>query len=204
MCIVHASWLACNSKPQLMTSLIAMQAAAERCLEFMCARFTDPVYFGDYPKSIRDRIPSLPTFTPEQQAQLKGSVDFFLINHYSTKYVSHKADASGEDGMSLFDGASRVEHTERKGKLIGPQVRHGSSVVELHSRCDKSAVVLTGSSCCRWTVHHRLRAHAGAAPSQARCQHTVNELQIAHTRPTAAGLRTNHHTQYVQSTQYCS
>lgn len=99
-----------------------LQAAAERCLEFMCARFTDPIYFGDYPKSIRDRIPSLPQFTPEQQAQLKGSADFFLINHYSTKYISHKADCSGEDGMSLFDGSSSVQHTERKGKPIGQQV----------------------------------------------------------------------------------
>ena len=99
-----------------------LQAAAERCLEFMCARFTDPVYFGDYPKSIRDRILSLPQFTPEQQAQLKGSADFFLINHYSSKYISHKADCSGEDGMSLFDGSSSVQHTERKGKPIGQQV----------------------------------------------------------------------------------
>ena len=88
----------------------------------MCARFADPVYFGDYPQTIKDRVPDLPSFTAEQQAALKGSVDFFLINNYSTKFVSHKADTSHETGMELFDGAAIVQHTERKGKPIGPQV----------------------------------------------------------------------------------
>lgn len=109
----------------------------------MCARFTDPVYFGDYPQSIRDRIPSLPKFTAEQQAQLKGSVDFFLINHYSTKYISHKADCSGEDGMSLFDGSGTVQHTERKGKPIGLQVSITPCVVLKLSDLDPSIVYVS-------------------------------------------------------------
>lgn len=88
----------------------------------MCARFSDPVYFGDYPQSIKDRIPALPVFTKEQKAALKGSVDFFLINHYSTKYIAHKEDTSKETGMDLFDGSGSVQHTERDGKEIGPQV----------------------------------------------------------------------------------
>ena len=88
----------------------------------MCARFSDPVYFGDYPQVLRDTIPNLPKFSPQQQAALKGSVDFFLINHYSTKYVSHKKDSSAETGMNLFDGSASVQHTERGGKQIGPQV----------------------------------------------------------------------------------
>ncbi|KAL3135675.1 hypothetical protein ABBQ38_006148 [Trebouxia sp. C0009 RCD-2024] len=104
-----------------LTSSAADQAAAQRCLEFMCARFSDPVYFGDYPQAIRDAVPNLPKFTPEQQAALKGSVDFFLINHYSTKYISHKTDTAGETGMNLFDGTQSVSHTERDGKHIGPQ-----------------------------------------------------------------------------------
>lgn len=88
----------------------------------MCARFSDPVYFGDYPQVIRDTVPNLPKFTSEEQSALKGSVDFFLINHYSTKYISHKKDAAEESGMNLFDGTQSVQHTERDGKQIGPQV----------------------------------------------------------------------------------
>ena len=98
------------------------QAAAQRCMEFMCARFSDPVYFGDYPQVIKDTVPSLLKFTSEEQSALKGSVDFFLINHYSTKYISHKKDSAGETGMNLFDGTCSVQHTERDGKQIGPQV----------------------------------------------------------------------------------
>lgn len=99
-----------------------MKAAAQRCLEFMCARFSDPVYFGDYPQVIRDTVPNLPKFTSEEQAALKGSVDFFLINHYSTKYISHKTDTTEESGMNLFDGTQSVQHTERDGIQVGPQV----------------------------------------------------------------------------------
>ncbi len=88
----------------------------------MCARFSDPVYFGDYPQSIKDSIPALPVFTPEQKAALKGSIDFFLINHYSTKYIAHKNDTSKETGLDLFDGSASVQHTEQNGKEIGPQV----------------------------------------------------------------------------------
>ena len=101
---------------------LPVQAAAQRCLEFMCARFSDPVYFGDYPQVIRDTVPNLPNFTSEEQSALKGSVDFFLINHYSTKYISHKTDTAEESGMNLFDGTRSVQHTERDGKPIGPQV----------------------------------------------------------------------------------
>ena len=88
----------------------------------MCARFSDPVYFGDYPQSIKDSIHALPVFTSAQKSALKGSVDFFLINHYSTKYIAHKRDTSKETGMDLFDGTASVQHTERNGKEIGPQV----------------------------------------------------------------------------------
>ena len=92
----------------------------------MCARFSDPVYFGDYPQVIRDTVPNLPKFTSEEQSALKGSTDFFLINHYSTKYISHKKDSAGESGMNLFDGTCSVQHTERDGMHIGPQVNFTS------------------------------------------------------------------------------
>lgn len=122
-----------------------MQAAAQRCLEFMCARFSDPVYFGDYPQAIRDAVLDLPQFTPEQQAALKGSVDFFLINHYSTKYISHKTDTAGETGMNLFDGTQSVAHTERDGKQIGPQVK-----LTFRHHKDRSVVWACMHPCKAW------------------------------------------------------
>ena len=45
-------------------------------------RFADPIYFGDYPATMRARCGArLPAFTPEESALLKGSNDFFGLNH---------------------------------------------------------------------------------------------------------------------------
>lgn len=64
--------------------------AAQRALEFFLAWFTDPVYFGEYPKVMRDRVGErLPQFTKEEIALIKGSSDFFGLNHYTTSYASH-------------------------------------------------------------------------------------------------------------------
>ena len=53
------------------------KAAAQRSLEFFYGWFTDPVVFGDYPAVMRERLGArLPHFSPEDQARLKGSVDF--------------------------------------------------------------------------------------------------------------------------------
>ncbi|KAJ3056274.1 Beta-glucosidase 1B [Rhizophlyctis rosea] len=64
-------------------------AAAQRKLEFNIGRFADPVYLsGDYPPSMRAQLGDrLPTFTKEESALLKGSSDFYGMNHYTTNYV---------------------------------------------------------------------------------------------------------------------
>lgn len=70
------------------------KAAAERALEFYVGWFADPIYKGDYPasmvKGVGDR---LPTFSPAESNLLKGSSDFFGLNHYTTMYA---ADAHGK------------------------------------------------------------------------------------------------------------
>ncbi|MEO0734958.1 MAG: family 1 glycosylhydrolase, partial [Bacteroidota bacterium] len=66
------------------------RAAAQRSLEFFLAWFTDPIYFGDYPAVMRERVGDrLPIFSPEEQELIKGSSDFFGLNHYNTMYASH-------------------------------------------------------------------------------------------------------------------
>jgi len=64
--------------------------AAERCVEFWLGWFADPLYTGDYPPAMRELIGDrLPTFTAEEQADLKGSADFFGLNHYGTAWVTN-------------------------------------------------------------------------------------------------------------------
>lgn len=89
-------------------------AAAQESLEFFYGWFTDPVVFGDYPAIMRERLGDrLPSFTPEQKALLKGSVDFLGLNHYTTHYASREkppaetAVAPG-DGNGGLSGDQRV------------------------------------------------------------------------------------------------
>jgi len=63
--------------------------AAERTRQFFLGWFADPVYFGDYPELMKVRLGDrLPTFTPAERALMKGSSDFFGLNHYTTTYVA--------------------------------------------------------------------------------------------------------------------
>ena len=49
--------------------------------------FADPLFFGDYPASVKAAHPAAPAFTDEQRALLKGSVDFLGINFYTAQCV---------------------------------------------------------------------------------------------------------------------
>jgi beta-glucosidase len=96
-------------------------AAANRLMEFQCAWFYDPIYFGDYPASMRTSIGArLPTFTPEQKKMVQGSSDFFGLNHYSSRYV--------RNGLSPNEGYDRDSQTLEgilniNGTQIGPQAQ---------------------------------------------------------------------------------
>ncbi len=74
-----------------LTDSQADKDAAQESLEFFFAWLTDPVVFGDYPKLMRERLGDrLPTFTTEESAMLRGSVDFIGLNHYTTHFASRE------------------------------------------------------------------------------------------------------------------
>lgn len=63
--------------------------AAQRALDFMMGWYADPIWLGDYPASMREICGDrLPTFTDEEKALVKGSSEFFGLNHYSSGYVA--------------------------------------------------------------------------------------------------------------------
>ncbi len=81
--------------------------AAQRAVEFFLGWFADPLYFGDYPEVMRQRVQKrLPEFTEQERALIKGSADYFGLNHYTTMYArdSHGKTASravyGNGGLS--------------------------------------------------------------------------------------------------------
>jgi beta-glucosidase len=52
----------------------------------------DPLFFGDYPNSMRTRVGDrLPKFSAEEVALVKGSLDFVGINHYTTWYAKNNS-----------------------------------------------------------------------------------------------------------------
>lgn len=64
-------------------------------------RLLEPLYRGDYPKTMREMVGSkLPKFSRSQSEQLTGSYDFISLNYYAAMYVKddpHDIPASQRD-----------------------------------------------------------------------------------------------------------
>jgi beta-glucosidase len=87
------------------TDSAADQAAAIRALEFFLGWFADPVYLGDYPESMRSGVGKrLPVFSDHDRALIKGSSDFFGLNHYTTMMAEHADDAGQLQNNVLGNG----------------------------------------------------------------------------------------------------
>ena len=95
--------------------------AANRAMAFSFGWFYDPVMFGKYPDEMTSFIKDgrLPTFTPQESASLKGSVDYIGLNHYTSSFS--RDNPSGKQGNWWSDAL--VDNTKNgiDGKPIGPQ-----------------------------------------------------------------------------------
>ncbi|KAI3935266.1 hypothetical protein MKW92_013254 [Papaver armeniacum] len=70
--------------------------AAARRLDFHFGWYLDPIYFGDYPKTMREKLGDrLPKFSDEDRELLRNSVDFLGINHYTTRLIAHATTSPG-------------------------------------------------------------------------------------------------------------
>ncbi|CAA6657407.1 unnamed protein product [Spirodela intermedia] len=62
--------------------------ATQRAQDFQLGWFMDPLFFGEYPSSMRTRVGNrLPKFSPQEAVSVKGSLDFVGINYYTTYYA---------------------------------------------------------------------------------------------------------------------
>jgi len=92
--------------------------AAGRHLDFQLGWYADPIFFGDYPPIMRQLVGDrLPVFSTEDKLLLKGSHDFFGLNHYTTAYGFYQP-LSGEPNW----GSDQLAGTTvfRNGVAIGP------------------------------------------------------------------------------------
>ncbi|KAN0085891.1 Glycoside hydrolase superfamily [Tylopilus felleus] len=77
--------------------------------------FAHPVYLGYYPEALKKQCGSrLPDFTAEEIVVVKGSSDFFGLNHYTTHLVS-------EGGDDEFNGYVKQTHKKPDGTDLGTQ-----------------------------------------------------------------------------------
>jgi beta-glucosidase len=64
----------------------ADKQAAQNKLDREFGWIADPLFTGRYPASMRAALADiLPKFSKEQEAQLKGSIDFLGINIYTAR-----------------------------------------------------------------------------------------------------------------------
>ena len=101
---------------------------------FPSYRFLDPIFFGEYPKEMREMLSSnLPKFTPAEKRLLQNKVDFIGINHYTAIYA--KDCISSPCNLQTYEGNALVLATgERDGVWIGKPVRT-VSVIYQYSCC---------------------------------------------------------------------
>lgn len=70
--------------------------AADRALTMQIDWFSEPLFTGDYPQKLKDIVKDrLPKFTGAQRDMLKGSADFYALNHYFT-FLTEPERVSGE------------------------------------------------------------------------------------------------------------
>ncbi|XP_051218183.1 beta-glucosidase 16 isoform X1 [Lolium perenne] len=104
--------------------------AAQRALAFEIHWFLDPIFFGEYPKEMREMLSSdLPEFTPAEKRLLQNKVDFIGVNHYTAIYA--KDCISSPCDLNTYEGNALVFATgERDGVQIGESTAlHGFYVV---------------------------------------------------------------------------
>jgi beta-glucosidase len=141
-----------------LTGSEADKAAAERSLEFFLAWFADPIWKGDYPAVMRERLGErLPQFTTEQKKELLGSSDFFGLNHYSSMLASEPI-LGEEENDNLAGNGGMIEDQDVK-LSVDPawsQTHMGWNIVPsgcrdllqwIDERYDRPVIYITENGC---------------------------------------------------------
>lgn len=85
--------------------------AAQREMDFWLGWYADPIWKGDYPQVMKDTLKDrLPSFTEEEKKLLKGSSDFFGLNHYSSHYISELEVPDNTDSPYWQDKGTVASH----------------------------------------------------------------------------------------------
>jgi lactase-phlorizin hydrolase len=110
--VLNSDWTEPNStKPEDI-------ATTERAQQFRVGWFFHPIWKGDYPAVMKESIETkslgqgynksrLPEFTQAEIDRIKGTADYFGLNHYSSGYVRFRD--SGVTDPPSYDGDQNIE-----------------------------------------------------------------------------------------------
>jgi len=89
------------------------RVAAQRALEFFLGWFADPIYLGDYPECMKTNVADrMPVLSDEERDLIKGSSDFFGLNHYTTMYASEAGGQIKEQSVYGNGGLSEDQNID--------------------------------------------------------------------------------------------
>ncbi|XP_074029628.1 myrosinase 1 [Leptinotarsa decemlineata] len=99
------------------TNNIADVEAVERSMMFDFGLYANPVFIGDWPKIVKERVQNrtkgndtrLPAFTKAEIDEINGTADFMAVNFYTARLISDVPEAS-PDKIS-FENDLRVNET---------------------------------------------------------------------------------------------
>ncbi|CAN1186931.1 Beta-glucosidase 42 [Linum perenne] len=96
------------------------KAAAARRIDFQLGWYLHPLYYGEYPSSMREILGNtLPKFSDEEkQLMLQNAMDFVGLNHYTSRFIAHVADGDEETHFYKAQSVKRL-HEWEDGKPIG-------------------------------------------------------------------------------------
>jgi len=121
-------------------------------------RFLDPIFFGDYPRAMREILQSnLPTFTAEEKKLLlQYKPDFIGLNHYTAIYA--KDCIHSPCNLQTYEGNAFVLATgEKDGVKIGRDVRTSTILAYKranHHQRSPSLFIYTDSTSCIYLLHY--------------------------------------------------
>lgn len=103
----------------------ADEEAKQRSLQFQLGYYAHPIFHpdGNYPQIMIDRVAQrsklegfshsrMPTFTSEEVNFIRGTADYFGLNHYTSYYASYVDDYEVSDPNFYLDQGTITEYVE--------------------------------------------------------------------------------------------
>lgn len=98
-------------------------AAARRALDLGLDLFAAPLFHGQWPRTVLERVPHAVPFSPAESAALRAArPDFFALNFYTAAYV-RSAPGAVDPATGAVGGFLKAQDTGPKGKPVGDKAQ---------------------------------------------------------------------------------